>query len=746
MKTIQTHSFCQLTDDEIQKIMKQTATLQKTFEAKELKYLQVEVFSGDITLIGHDEDSIVVEVFASERSIETLFLVEEPLAVLNSQGIHLSMKVTGETLFVGMKFNYLYPFNWFRYKKTSFKIFIPKHIQSVARTWGGEATLIGVSGNHRITTWGGTLSMQNSSGDLYGKTMGGKVEVTGCEGKVVAKTMGGSVYLTQNQADIQTDTTGGKIFIQKHKGQIYASTWGGNIEAADMYGNLECNTLGGNIYLKNNNGTIGASTKGGNIFAEVPYISQYSWFDTAGGNIEVTLPLDNALDLEVRASKIKHPVFLNFAGELTVNSIKGKLNGGGPNVTIKTGGGKVTIKNYIADTKENTESYNFTKPPETHTYYPPDENSGKKKRYNFSKPEEPTEKKTIASDAGNFWLIFFFCLLLGYGLNGITYFTLEFINPKSLISHIYKGIFINNIANSLSVVCALNIFINLLEKEIQYNWLKYFVLILITVFLLGICQIAVDFFYWNRVDISSFEQDRNNNGLVYAILPIIVSCAYFYYWQRTRSISRKISEQEYRLLNLEKLKSKAQLDALEARINPHFLYNSLNSIAGLIHEMPDKAEEMTIQLSKLFRYTTGRNEDNFHPVSEELEIIKSYLAIEQVRFGNRLQYQIDCEETIASHQIPRFLLQPLVENAIKHGISKVASEGKIRIEIRKNDTSILIKIHDNGPDFGEMLGGGFGLRSIREKLKLVYNDKATLDIQNFPEKAIIITLPLNEAL
>jgi sensor histidine kinase YesM len=127
----------------------------------------------------------------------------------------------------------------------------------------------------------------------------------------------------------------------------------------------------------------------------------------------------------------------------------------------------------------------------------------------------------------------------------------------------------------------------------------------------------------------------------YMALPAFISWAFLYYWFQHRNINRKISEKEYQLLNLEKLKSKAQLDALEAKINPHFLYNALNSIAGLIHEQPNQAEEMTIQLSKLFRYTTGRTDESFHSLFDELEIIRAYLSIEEVRFGHRLSYTID---------------------------------------------------------------------------------------------------------
>jgi sensor histidine kinase YesM len=211
-------------------------------------------------------------------------------------------------------------------------------------------------------------------------------------------------------------------------------------------------------------------------------------------------------------------------------------------------------------------------------------------------------------------------------------------------------------------------------------------------------------------------------------------------------MSERLDQQQLQLLNLEKLKTKAQLNALEARINPHFLYNSLNSIAGLIHENADQAEDMTIELSKLFRATTGRKNESYHGIGEEIELVKSYLAIEKMRFGERLSYEINVEPQLKEHKIPRFLLQPLVENAIKHGISKIASNGEIKIDIKSIEDKINITIHDNGPDFGEAMSGGYGLKSVQDKLDLIYEGKASLDISNTPVKQLTILIDKNHAL
>jgi two-component system, LytTR family, sensor kinase len=226
---------------------------------------------------------------------------------------------------------------------------------------------------------------------------------------------------------------------------------------------------------------------------------------------------------------------------------------------------------------------------------------------------------------------------------------------------------------------------------------------------------------------------------LYALGPLLI-CNLFYYLQRQgRQLGRKLSEQEYQLLNMEKLKTRAQLDALQAKINPHFLYNALNSIASLVHEDPNKAEEMTMLLSKLFRYTTGRDGSYFCTLADELEMVSTYLRVEQVRFGNRLHFTVNVADVSLNNlQLPQFLLQPIVENAVKHGISKRADGGTIAVAIFERDGWLHLTVSDNGPAFPETMGGGYGLRSIQEKLTLLYGDDARVEFQNEPTKQVAI--------
>jgi two-component system, LytTR family, sensor kinase len=703
------------------KMMNQSPSMTKSFKAEEIKNLQLETQYGNIEIVGHNENSIRVEVFATVRRIFSLFLVEELLPIADIDNHLLAINAMGETLKIFSKPDYLNPFAWFR--KTSFRVYIPDIITSISKTYAGRIMLYNVKGNHTFSTWGGDLTIEN------------------CEGILLAKTMGGKIFLKGNKGEIKTDSMGGNVFIQKHKGKINIATWGGNIEASDFDGNFECNTMGGNIRLQNVNGNIGASTKGGNITVNMPTIHQYAWFDTSGGNIKIALPLDNSIDFEISGNRIYHPPFQDFQGNITKSKLYGKLNGGGKHITAKTRGGRVSIENTMLSPSQN-ESY-FAENQNINNYEKQSQNETKTNFFHTPRPVPASNREPFLVQFQEGLFAFIFCVLLVYGLNAIAHFTLEFANPLSELSSISKGIFYTNLNNGIGALVSVTIFIHLFEFKIRSNTVKYITLFLMSSIYVIIFNKIMMTLYWSRIDAVLWSKEQSNFNIIYIIIPQIVSCAYYYYWQKTRSITRKISEQEYQLLNLEKLKSKAQLDALEAKINPHFLYNSLNSIAGLIHEKPDKAEEMTIQLSKLFRYTTGRNEENFHTIEDELEIIKAYLAIEQVRFGKRLSYTIDCEEGIFTHKIPRFLLQPLVENAIKHGISKIAHAGEIKVEIKQINENITIKIHDNGPDFGEAVGGGFGLRSIKEKLKIVYGEKAIFEVKNKPEKAVIITIPVS---
>ncbi len=221
---------------------------------------------------------------------------------------------------------------------------------------------------------------------------------------------------------------------------------------------------------------------------------------------------------------------------------------------------------------------------------------------------------------------------------------------------------------------------------------------------------------------------------------LVGTIIYIYQLQRD-NYNLKLHEKDTQLLKLSELKTQAELKTLQARINPHFLYNALNSITSLIQESPEKAEQMVINLAKLFRYSLNTQDANFVSVKEELDILNTYLDIEKVRFRDRLQFEIKLDKRVENVQIPRFILQPLVENALKHGLNGLSKDGLLSIIIQDKTDNIEIAVHDNGSPFPADLMAGYGLQSTQDKLNLLYGEDWKLNYLNTPEKKIVIEIP-----
>jgi signal transduction histidine kinase len=167
--------------------------------------------------------------------------------------------------------------------------------------------------------------------------------------------------------------------------------------------------------------------------------------------------------------------------------------------------------------------------------------------------------------------------------------------------------------------------------------------------------------------------------------------------------------------------AQAELRALRAQIHPHFLFNALNSIAALIAVNPAAAEETTTRLAEAFRYTLRASERERVRLGDELEFLRTVLAIEQTRFGDRLRVVEDLAPGTESIEVPSLLLQPLVENAVRHGIAERAEGGTLRIAAWVEGGHLVLTVEDDGPGFAAGRAGrgeGFGLRSVRERVRL----------------------------
>lgn len=174
---------------------------------------------------------------------------------------------------------------------------------------------------------------------------------------------------------------------------------------------------------------------------------------------------------------------------------------------------------------------------------------------------------------------------------------------------------------------------------------------------------------------------------------------------------------------------RAQLSALQARTNPHFLYNSLNTVASLIEENPRLAEEMLERLSQLFRYALEGSRALRVPLGRELAAVQDYLEIESLRFGDRLRFAIETDPSLAECAVPPLVLQPLVENAVLHGVSRRREGGRVDVRAERDADAIALSVEDDGPGLGgsNHSGSQTSLEELRERLRLLYGDAASLD-------------------
>lgn len=219
---------------------------------------------------------------------------------------------------------------------------------------------------------------------------------------------------------------------------------------------------------------------------------------------------------------------------------------------------------------------------------------------------------------------------------------------------------------------------------------------------------------------------------------ILIASWYFYTYLLEKAEEKK--QRKIKETILEKELVHAQLEALHAKINPHFLYNSLNTIAGLALVDGEKTRQMALALSRFFRYSINKEQTNLICVSEEIEMINTYLDIEKIRFGNQLDYKIECDTECEKELIPRMLLQPLVENSIKHGWNVDLNSILIRIVIRKDNNRLIISVKDSGAPFKPGFIPGYGLQSIYDKLELLFPNKHDLSIISHPEKEVRIMI------
>jgi two-component system, LytTR family, sensor kinase len=255
---------------------------------------------------------------------------------------------------------------------------------------------------------------------------------------------------------------------------------------------------------------------------------------------------------------------------------------------------------------------------------------------------------------------------------------------------------------------------------------------------------------WNNRKWPTFV-DTWTTTLIFQVLTFLIAYALIltvtYVIDARESMARQVAESAR--LNVEL--SKAQLAALRRQIEPHFMYNTLNSIAGLVRDhRNDSAVSMIVGLSEFLRRASEDSHRSQVALQEEVEYLQRYLDIQKVRFGERLQVSVDIPAELLRAQVPHLLLQPLVENAIKHGIAKRVTGGTVRVSGACNNGNLYLSVYNDGPSLladWDPTRTGVGIANLRTRLQILHGDESGLLLRrgNPAGVEVVVTLPFKEA-
>ena len=276
-------------------------------------------------------------------------------------------------------------------------------------------------------------------------------------------------------------------------------------------------------------------------------------------------------------------------------------------------------------------------------------------------------------------------------------------------------------------------YLKVLEKPVNTQLFYLIVLTLIFSILFGVISETVDHAIgYNSERFQKFSQSKRLFLSSFNAMWLILFWNMIYYIYHYLERNRR---QELDTFRLEAMVKSLELQTIKSHINPHFIFNALNSIRALVDENPERARTAITELSNILRSSMQAEKMETVPLQQELDIVKDYLALEHMRFEERLQIEMDIDDNTLNQTIPPMMLQTLVENAIKHGISKRINGGLIRVvsEFKNNHHELAVQNSGklNGhADAGMKKDAGFGIKSTQDRLNLLYQGKAHFEIHD----------------
>jgi sensor histidine kinase YesM len=280
------------------------------------------------------------------------------------------------------------------------------------------------------------------------------------------------------------------------------------------------------------------------------------------------------------------------------------------------------------------------------------------------------------------------------------------------------------------------------------RWLTLFLIIFTAVGCGSIIGLNIGFYFLEKI--LSITLDLPMKHLLQIMLTaIIFSSATLYFFitrSRLRHRNEMIEQERTRRMAVEKEFLSANLRMLQAQIEPHFLFNTLSNILSLIDTHPAKGKSMLLDLTKYLRTSLSRTLPEKTTLDQEIAMLRAYLNIQKIRMDERLNFIIDVPENLRQLSFPPMLLQPLVENAVKHGLEPKVEGGEIMISAAEENSLMRIEVRDTGLGFSDFNKSGVGIANVRERLALLFGEKGHLTIEENKPHGVRATIevPIND--
>lgn len=332
-------------------------------------------------------------------------------------------------------------------------------------------------------------------------------------------------------------------------------------------------------------------------------------------------------------------------------------------------------------------------------------------------------------------------------IGGWTAFIIYSVWAYSFVVNYTEKIFVNAVLNIILGITVTDYYRSILIKK---GWLQLPLNKLIPKILIGVLIMSFIMIFVNLpMDMWMFPELRITFGIKQLLFGMLNWSKYVLIWTLIYHIFQfyeQFTLAEKDKIHLESIVVKSQLQHLRNQLNPHFLFNAMNSIKALVDENPVMAKNAVAHVSSLLRKSLNADQKLVVDFKDELQTVQDYVTLEQIRFESRLQFNSDISDQTLNLPVPPFLLQTLIENAVKHGISQSVKGGYITLESKIEDNFHVIRITNSGIYDSPSENSGLGIQNSKERLRLIFGETSTLTINNHTENTVLtqIKIPLNK--